>query len=206
MSTASLLHVLIVFFFFFLMIRRPPRSTLFPYTTLFRSYKLDRLIAERDGEYGLFAFNSIGGSMTNSTAYYFNDAGFYVGQTPPQRHPKRTQLSNLTAYLNVLGYSGTNSRYVDIENSDWFNNGDGIAPNSLDSERFPPNADNTIRNNRVFWNNFNYYLGAPFRERKTEVSEIPYPVGIGIFLYGGRGNRVENNQVFGNWLAGGAVI
>src|SRR2546428_12285964 len=26
------------FFFFFLMIRRPPRSTLFPYTTLFRSY------------------------------------------------------------------------------------------------------------------------------------------------------------------------
>src|SRR5690349_24243010 len=27
-----------VFSFFFLMIRRPPRSTLFPYTTLFRSY------------------------------------------------------------------------------------------------------------------------------------------------------------------------
>src|SRR5256885_17270180 len=26
-----------VYFFFFLMIRRPPRSTLFPYTTLFRS-------------------------------------------------------------------------------------------------------------------------------------------------------------------------
>src|SRR5260221_6561434 len=29
---------LYVFFFFFLMIRRPPRSTLFPYTTLFRSH------------------------------------------------------------------------------------------------------------------------------------------------------------------------
>src|SRR5258707_3056786 len=28
------------FAFFFLMIRRPPRSTLFPYTTLFRSWKL----------------------------------------------------------------------------------------------------------------------------------------------------------------------
>src|SRR2546422_10154595 len=27
-----------LFFFFFLMIRRPPRSTLFPYTTLFRSH------------------------------------------------------------------------------------------------------------------------------------------------------------------------
>src|SRR5258708_25052311 len=31
----------LMLFFFFLMIRRPPRSTLFPYTTLFRSAKLD---------------------------------------------------------------------------------------------------------------------------------------------------------------------
>src|SRR5258707_13452039 len=31
------LTVAFPFFFFFLMIRRPPRSTLFPYTTLFRS-------------------------------------------------------------------------------------------------------------------------------------------------------------------------
>src|SRR2546428_8309157 len=31
--------VLIYLFFFFLMIRRPPRSTLFPYTTLFRSLR-----------------------------------------------------------------------------------------------------------------------------------------------------------------------
>src|ERR1039458_10873060 len=30
-------HILLFFVFFFLMIRRPPRSTLFPYTTLFRS-------------------------------------------------------------------------------------------------------------------------------------------------------------------------
>src|SRR5215510_15288032 len=29
------------FFFFFLMIRRPPRSTLFPYTTLFRSWRTE---------------------------------------------------------------------------------------------------------------------------------------------------------------------
>src|SRR2546426_12321906 len=37
-SFFSLLSLLLsFFFFFFLMIRRPPRSTLFPYTTLFRS-------------------------------------------------------------------------------------------------------------------------------------------------------------------------
>src|SRR5438552_18597187 len=34
----SFLSVYFFFFFFFLMIRRPPRSTLFPYTTLFRSF------------------------------------------------------------------------------------------------------------------------------------------------------------------------
>src|SRR5688572_33437390 len=33
-STHSLFYILL---YFFLMIRRPPRSTLFPYTTLFRS-------------------------------------------------------------------------------------------------------------------------------------------------------------------------
>src|SRR3989449_9034983 len=43
------------FFFFFLMIRRPPRSTLFPYTTLFRSRDLlphfvhDQDLHTRDG-------------------------------------------------------------------------------------------------------------------------------------------------------------
>src|ERR1044071_10135179 len=37
-----------LFFFFFLMIRRPPRSTLFPYTTLFRS-PAARRSAERCG-------------------------------------------------------------------------------------------------------------------------------------------------------------
>src|SRR6266700_6683240 len=33
----NFLNYFFLFFFFFLMIRRPPRSTLFPYTTLFRS-------------------------------------------------------------------------------------------------------------------------------------------------------------------------
>src|SRR6266850_6929668 len=38
----SLLYFIIFFLFFFLMIRRPPRSTLFPYTTLFRSRRCRR--------------------------------------------------------------------------------------------------------------------------------------------------------------------
>src|SRR5437660_10701621 len=38
MSSIALLPFLLYFSFFFLMIPRPPRSTLFPYTTLFRSH------------------------------------------------------------------------------------------------------------------------------------------------------------------------
>src|SRR5438876_12447882 len=37
MTIKSLLNVLYYFIYFFLIIRRQPRSTLFPYTTLFRS-------------------------------------------------------------------------------------------------------------------------------------------------------------------------
>src|SRR5437588_5702655 len=48
--------VLLVSYFFFLMIRRPPRSTLFPYTTLFRSAR--RMIDAWDGRVALVIFES----------------------------------------------------------------------------------------------------------------------------------------------------
>src|SRR2546430_10138291 len=45
-----MLSLLVVkIFFFFLMIRRPPRSTLFPYTTLFRSERETRLAGVAGG-------------------------------------------------------------------------------------------------------------------------------------------------------------
>src|SRR5688572_33482934 len=53
--SSSLLHF--SFLFFFLMIRRPPRSTLFPYTTLFRSPSMrdtDRTVTFLNGTTGTF--------------------------------------------------------------------------------------------------------------------------------------------------------
>src|SRR6476646_11848131 len=53
---SSELYFCFPFFFFFLMIRRPPRSTLFPYTTLFRSPhpardpRAESLAPEGDGQ------------------------------------------------------------------------------------------------------------------------------------------------------------
>src|SRR2546425_6727696 len=43
LCSSSLTHHPRFLFFFFLMIRRPPRSTLFPYTTLFRSLSVSRI-------------------------------------------------------------------------------------------------------------------------------------------------------------------
>src|SRR5262249_61231490 len=46
LSSTSSSHILL---FFFLMIRRPPRSTLFPYTTLFRSPRCEASATVRSG-------------------------------------------------------------------------------------------------------------------------------------------------------------
>src|SRR3712207_8856060 len=42
-----MLYSSLSYFFFFLMIRRPPRSTLFPYTTLFRSRDVRHVLPRR---------------------------------------------------------------------------------------------------------------------------------------------------------------
>src|SRR6266566_6574963 len=52
--TSIYVLIFFYFFFFFLMIRRPPRSTLFPYTTLFRSS-----LAPRPSERRLFHNRSL---------------------------------------------------------------------------------------------------------------------------------------------------
>src|SRR3712207_7506299 len=62
-------------FFFFLMIRRPPRSTLFPYTTLFRSGNLGML---DPGPLWSVAFNSnprAAGVVVGSDKGVFHAAG-----------------------------------------------------------------------------------------------------------------------------------
>jgi hypothetical protein len=172
-----------------------------------KGYKLDHDIAKWGGTYGLYAFNSYGGVMSDDVGAWNNDSGFYIGQTPKQTKPTRSIVTRIKAYGNVLGWSGTNMRYVTITNSQFWNNGSGIVPNALDSEKYPPAEDNVISGNDVFWNNFDYYKGAPFKLGNTNVAgSVPYPVGVGILLYGGNRNKVQDNNVYGNWLNGiGAV-
>ena len=168
-------------------------------------YDFNHLIAHNGGSYGIYAFNSKGGRMTNSVTYYNNDGGFYIGQTPRQTKPKRSIARNLRSWGNAIGWSGTNMRYVTITKSQFFNNAVGIVPNALDSEKFPPAEENVIADNDIFWNNFNYYRGAPFKPKKFAGS-INLPPGIGLLMIGVRNTKVQNNRIFGNYLVGLALI
>src|SRR5260370_17204374 len=75
---------MLTFFFFFLMIRRPPRSTLFPYTTLFRS----RRIVPR----GNPAFLPLSEKCRNPSAL--------LPVAPPGRSEEHT--SELQSHLNLV--------------------------------------------------------------------------------------------------------
>jgi hypothetical protein len=168
-------------------------------------YTARDLIAEHTGVYGIYAFNSKGGTMRDSEAFYNNDAGFYIGQTPAQVKPVRSIVKNIDSWGNPLGWSGTNMRYVTITKSRFYNNATGLVPNALDGEKFPPAEDNVIRDNDIFWNNFNFHRGAPFKIREQGTAQIA-PVGTGIVLLGGRRNVVEDNRIYGNYAGGVALI
>ena len=174
--------------------------------TNLNGYTMNHLIARHTGVYGLYAFNTIGGTIKNSEAYYVNDGAFYIGQTPPQDKPIQSLVTNVDGWGSPIGFSGTNMRYVTITKSRFYNNAIGIVPDSEDDEKFPPPEKNVIIDNDVFWNNFNYHAGHPPFNVRQDGNAALAPVGTGILLFGGKGNRVENNRVYGNFLAGvGAV-
>mgnify|MGYP003499169067 CR=1 FL=1 len=45
-----------------------------------------------------------------------------------------------------------------------------------------------------------------FTVAPTAVGGIPYPVGVGILLFGSRGTVVEDNKIYGNYLTGLGMI
>jgi hypothetical protein len=169
-------------------------------------YDMNHLVARQTGVYGLYAFNTIGGTMRNSEAFYVNDGAFYIGQTPRQDKAVQTIVRNVSGWGSPIGFSATNMRYVTITKSRFYNNGVGIVPNALDSEKFPPPEHNVIVDNDIFWNNLNFHVGhPPFRVDEDSTGAL-VPIGTGIVFIGGRDNRVENNRIYGNYLGGVAAI
>jgi hypothetical protein len=182
-------------------------------------FEMNHMTASFNRSYGLFALHCQGGRIVNSEAYGHGDSGIYIGETPPRKpsQQKWTEIANNDIHENVLGYSGTNSKYVDIHDNDFYNNGAGVVPNTLESELFQPNKDGIIRDNNIFWNNYNYYYPeSPVQTVSGGLGTIPpplgnnevinYPTGVGVVLFGSRGWQVKNNEIFGNFHWGVALI
>ncbi len=176
------------------------------FVTNANGYTFTHLVAKQTGVYGLYAFNTIGGKMLHSEAYYVNDGAFYIGQTPPQDKPVQSIVRDVDGWGSPIGFSATNMRYVTITKSRFYNNGVGIVPNALDSEKYPPPERNVIVDNDIFWNNFNFHEGHPPFHVNDQATSALVPIGTGILFLGGRQNRVENNRIYGNYLGGVAGI
>src|SRR3712207_7506724 len=94
--TIVCLHEL--FLFFFLMIRRPPRSTLFPYTTLFRSRKHTARAGPGDSV-GAFHYPAPAERRAALETFYKGEA-----VTPDPLDRESTRLNSRHANISYAGF------------------------------------------------------------------------------------------------------
>src|SRR3712207_7572062 len=102
--------------FFFLMIRRPPRSTLFPYTTLFRS-ELHALLGSAgvEGPYVLVG-HSFGGTNMQVYASQYPDevAGMVLVDSALDRKSTRLNSSHANISYAVFCLKKKNKKYINL--------------------------------------------------------------------------------------------
>jgi len=148
------------------------------------SYRGSYLTAWRNGDYGIYAFDSVGGLLEHSYAAGSPDAGFYIGQC----FPCDAVIRNVIAEHNGLGYSGTNAGgNLIIVNSVFRNNCAGIVPNSGSYELCYPQRKTTIVGNLVYSNN----------QPDTPAIDVAIlAMGNGILSAGGVQNVIERNRVW----------
>jgi len=147
-------------------------------------YRGSYLTAVRNGDYGIYVFDSVGGLLENSYAAGSPDAGFYIGQC----YPCNAVIRNVTAEHNGLGYSGTNSGgNLFIIDSVFRRNRAGIVPNSGSYELCYPQRESTIVGNLVYANN----------QPDTPAIDVAIlAMGNGILSAGGIRNVIERNRVW----------
>lgn len=147
-------------------------------------YRGSYLTAWRNGDYGIYAFDSVGGVLEYSYAAGSPDAGFYIGQC----FPCDAVVRNVVSEHNGLGYSGTNSggNLVIIDSVFRYNRA-GIVPNSGSYELCYPQRATTIVGNLVYSNN----------QPDTPAIDVALlAMGNGILSAGGTGNVIEKNRVY----------
>ncbi len=147
-------------------------------------YRGSYLTAYRNGDYGVYAFDSVDGQLDNSYAAGSPDAGFYIGQC----YPCDSVIVDVHAEHNGLGYSGTNSGgNLLIANSVFNNNRAGIVPNSGSYELCYPERRTDIIGNLVYSNN---------QPDTPAIDVAVLAMGNGILTPGGVQNLISRNRVF----------
>ncbi|MGB3410249.1 MAG: right-handed parallel beta-helix repeat-containing protein [Microthrixaceae bacterium] len=147
-------------------------------------YRGSYLTAYRNGDYGVYAFDSVNGQLDNSYASGSPDAGFYIGEC----YKCNALIDNVVSEYNGLGYSGTNSGGdLYILNSTFRFNRAGIVPNSGSYELCYPERKTTVVGNLVHSNN---------QQDAPGISVSLLAMGNGILVAGGVQNTVERNLVW----------
>jgi len=165
------------------------------YWTGVLGYRGSYLTAYRNGDYGLYAFDSQWGTFDHSYASGSPDSGFYIGQCDPCH----AVIDDVVAEHNQLGYSGTNaSGDLHIVRSVWRDNRVGIVPNSLGVEELGPQGRAVIAANLVERSG-----ATPTRAAQSEAFDPVY--GGGIVLVGGNDDQVVRNRVVDSATVGIAI-
>ena len=157
-------------------------------------YRGDYLTAWRNGDYGVYVFDSVGGVIDNSYGAGSPDAGVYVGQC----YPCDSLINHFTSEFNGLGYSGTNSGgNMVIVNSVFRHNRAGVVPNSGSYELCYPERKTTIIGNLVYDNN----------QPDTPAIDVAIlAMGNGILSAGGVQNIIERNRVWNHNKTGIGLV
>ena len=159
-----------------------------------KGYRGSYITAIRNGDYGIYAFDSVKGQFDHAYASGSPDAGFYIGQC----YPCDALIVDSESEWNGLGYSGTNAGgNLLIARSSWHDNRAGIVPNSGTGEKLYPQRETTIIGNSVYDNN-NAGTAA------IEIAQVA--IGNGILIAGGNNNLVERNRVENHTVTGIGII
>src|SRR2546430_14206182 len=121
--------VFTVYVFFFLMIRRPPRSTLFPYTTLFRSVSAAfRMLSDAQTSTLVLTGDAGVGKSTLAALMYRHLEGAVQVEQAPIRHLVWLGLGSSTTLPDVIAAILSEIERVNERKTGANNVGTGVSP------------------------------------------------------------------------------
>ena len=151
-------------------------------------FSISHVTSYNNGLYGIYAFDSRHGTITDSYASGSADSGFYVGQCEGCDIVVRGN----TAENNAVGFENANaSDSVYIVGNRWANNRVGMTLLSNYQEAFVPQRANTVVGNLIADN-----------VSSESPAQADGAFGVGLGISGGQSNVLERNTIAGNPHAG----